>query len=111
VKQNLLSASVLLFVTLALILSSSACAKLTRRASATVQYDSASRSANGSAININTASSPELEKLRGVGKGIAERIIAHREHYGRFRRPEHLMIVRGISDRKFREIREMIVVD
>jgi competence protein ComEA len=110
VKQNLPLAKVLIFVTIAFILSTAACAKLTRRAASTVQY-SASPSADGSAININTASSQELEKLPGVGKGIAERIIAHREQYGRFRRPEHLMMVRGISDRKFRALRDLIVVD
>jgi competence protein ComEA len=64
-----------------------------------------------SAININTASSQELEKLPGIGEGIAERIVAYRQQYGPFRRPEHLMMVRGISDQKFREMRAMIVVE
>jgi competence ComEA-like helix-hairpin-helix protein len=62
-------------------------------------------------ININTASEPELEALPGVGKAIAERIILHREQYGPFRREEHLMMVRGISDRKFRALRPMIRVE
>jgi competence protein ComEA len=111
VKQNPPAAKILIFVTLLLILSTSACAKLTRHASSTLQSNSLSPAARGSAININTASFQELEKLPGVGKGIAERIIAHREQYGRFRRPEHLMMVRGISDRKFRALSAMIVVD
>lgn len=59
---------------------------------------------------MNTASSQELERLPGIGKVIAERIVAHREQYGPFRRAEHLMMVRGISDRKFRAIRSLIVV-
>jgi competence ComEA-like helix-hairpin-helix protein len=62
-------------------------------------------------IKINTASAQELEQLPGVGKVIAERIVAYREQYGRFRRPEELLMVNGISDKKFREIREMIVVE
>lgn len=41
---------------------------------------------------------------------MAERIVAHRAQYGPFRRAEHLMMVRGISDRKFRAIQSMIVV-
>ncbi len=41
---------------------------------------------------------------------MAERIVAHREKYGPFRRPEHLMMVRGISDKKFREIQSLINV-
>jgi competence protein ComEA len=64
-----------------------------------------------SLININSASPRELEQLPGVGKVMAERIVAHRQQYGPFRRAEHLMMVRGISDRKFREMRPRIVVE
>jgi competence ComEA-like helix-hairpin-helix protein len=62
-------------------------------------------------VNINTASAPELEGLPGIGKVIAERIIMHRQQYGPFRRAEHLMMVRGISDRKFRALRPMIKME
>ena len=62
-------------------------------------------------ININTASVSDLEKLPGVGKVLAERIVEHRENYGPFRRAEHLLMVRGISDRKFREIQQMLTVE
>ena len=61
-------------------------------------------------ININTASEKELEKLPGIGKGLAARIVEHREKYGPFRRPEHLIIVRGISDRRFRAMQDLITV-
>ena len=61
-------------------------------------------------ININTASANELETLPGIGKGLAERIIDHRERFGPFRRPEHLIIVRGISDRRFRALRDLVTV-
>jgi len=62
-------------------------------------------------IDINTASLAELEKLPDIGKSLAARIIAHREKYGRFRRPEHLIIVRGISDHRFRQLRPFITVE
>jgi len=62
-------------------------------------------------ININTASANELETLPGIGKGLAQRIIDHRERFGPFRRPEHLIIVRGISDRRFRALQNMITVE
>lgn len=62
-------------------------------------------------ININTAATKDLEKLPGIGKGLAERIIDHREKYGPFRRPEHLIIVRGISDKRFRALRDLITVE
>lgn len=62
-------------------------------------------------ININTASVEELEKLPGIGRALAARIVAHRTLYGRFRRAEHLLLVRGISDRRFRAMRELVTVE
>lgn len=63
------------------------------------------------AININTASAAELEKLPHIGKKTAENIVAHREKYGKFRTPEHLLLVRRISDKHFREMRNLIKVE
>ena len=62
-------------------------------------------------ININTASANELETLPGIGKGLAQRIIDHRERFGPFRRPEHLIIVRGISDKRFRALQDLVTVE
>ncbi len=62
-------------------------------------------------LNINTASARELEQLPGVGKVIAERIVAYREQYGSFRRPEELLMVNGVSDKKFRALQGRIVVE
>ena len=62
-------------------------------------------------ININTAGAAELEKLPGIGRALAASIVAYRERYGRFRRAEHLMMVRGIGDRRFRQLRSLITVE
>ena len=62
-------------------------------------------------ININTASAEELEKLPGIGQALAARIIEHRGKFGPFRRPEHLIMVRGISDKRFRALQKLITVD
>ncbi len=64
-----------------------------------------------SAININKASASELEKIPHIGEKFARAIIEHREKYGRFRKPEHLLLVRGISDKRFREIANFIKVE
>src|SRR5689334_5525483 len=56
-------------------------------------------------VNINEASREELERLPGVGPALAARIVEHRERYGRFRRAEHLLLVRGISERRFLQLR------
>jgi len=62
-------------------------------------------------ININTASARDIENLPGIGPGLAARIVEHREKNGRFRRPEHLIMVRGISDKRFRALRDMVTVE
>jgi competence ComEA-like helix-hairpin-helix protein len=64
-----------------------------------------------SAININTASTEELEKLPHIGEKLAAKIVEHREKFGNFRKPEHLMLVRGISDERFRTMRNSIKVE
>ena len=62
-------------------------------------------------VEINTAPASELEKLPGIGKSLAERIVAYREEHGPFRRVEHLMMVRGISEKKFRELQSLVRVE
>jgi competence ComEA-like helix-hairpin-helix protein len=59
-------------------------------------------------ININTASRDELETLPGIGETLANRIIEHRERYGKFRRVEHLLLIKGLSDKKFRRLRVLV---
>ena len=60
------------------------------------------------AININTAPADELEKLPHIGRKTAETIIQFRTDNGPFRRPEYLMQIRGISEKRFLEIRQYI---
>ncbi len=52
-------------------------------------------------LNINTASSKDLEQLWGVGKIIAQRIIDYREIYQGFKKPEDIKLVKGIGDEKW----------
>ena len=61
-------------------------------------------------LDINTSTKEELEKLPGIGPTTAQKIIEHREKYGPFKRIEHLLIVKGISDKVFREIYSSITV-
>lgn len=60
------------------------------------------------AVNINTATVAELEKLPNIGAKTAQKIVEHREKYGGFRKPEHLILVSGISDRRFRELQSFV---
>lgn len=61
-----------------------------------------------SAININTASSDELQRIPHIGEKLAAKIVEHREVHGPFRRVEHLMLIQGISDKRFRKIRPLV---
>ena len=61
-------------------------------------------------MNINTASAGELTQLKGIGPGIAARIIAYREKSGAFKMPEDLMQVPGIGQKVFAANQELIVV-
>ena len=63
------------------------------------------------AIDINSADEAQLERLPDIGPRIAQRIIEHRTINGRFRRPEHLMLVDGISETRFRLMRHLIRID
>lgn len=61
-------------------------------------------------VNINTASSTELEKLPGVGSSIASRIIAYRTENGKFSTIEDLKNVNGIGESKFNNIKAYVYV-
>ena len=67
--------------------------------------------APANAININTASLDELQRIPYIGEKLAAKIIEHRDVNGPFRRVEHLMLVQGISDKRFRKIRPLVRVE
>jgi len=61
-------------------------------------------------IDLNAATSVELETLPGVGPRTAERILEYRREHGRFERIEDLMDVRGIGERTFLRLRPLVTV-
>lgn len=95
------------------LVAQSACVKLPRRpaSSGAQSTHAAAPDAGTRLISINSASREELERLPGLGPGLAARIVEHRERYGRFRRAEHLLLVRGISERRFLQLRAYVSLD
>jgi competence protein ComEA len=90
--------------------ASVSCVKLPRRAQAAGAqlFQTPARAEGAASVSLNRASREELERLPGIGPALAARIVEHRERYGPFRRAEHLMLVRGISERRFRELRPYV---
>jgi competence protein ComEA len=61
-------------------------------------------------ININTAPAAELQKLPRIGPQIAQRIVDFRNKNGNFKSIEEIMKVRGIGEKVFKQIKDMITV-
>jgi competence protein ComEA len=64
----------------------------------------------GGLINVNTASAAELDELPGVGPATAAAIIDYRREHGPFQRPEDLLQVRGIGEKKLAKMRDRVTV-
>ncbi len=71
---------------------------------------STSASQEAGKININTATSDELQNLPGIGPSKAEAIIAYREDSGLFQTIDDLKLVTGIGDKTFEKLKDFIIV-
>jgi competence protein ComEA len=77
---------------------------------ATSTPNKSAKFAQGDLININTADENELQKIRGVGKVIAGRIVEYRKQNGAFQSIEEIKKVRGIGDKTFEKMKDTITV-
>lgn len=59
-------------------------------------------------ININTASSSELQKIPGIGESRANSIVEYREKNGGFKSIEEIKNIDGIGDKSFEKIKDKI---
>ena len=69
------------------------------------------KSVSSQAVNINTADVSELQLIPGIGPVLAKKIVDHRDRYGPFRRPEEILVIDGISEKRFREFRSYILIE
>jgi competence protein ComEA len=61
-------------------------------------------------VNLNTATSEQLQTLPGVGPVLAQRIIAHRDQHGGFTNVSELRQVSGIGDARYQELKDRVTV-
>lgn len=61
-------------------------------------------------ININLANEIELQDLPRIGPKMADRILQYRQEHGSYKTIEELKKVKGIGDKTFEQLKDLIVV-
>ncbi|NMM98033.1 competence protein ComEA helix-hairpin-helix repeat protein [Bifidobacterium sp. DSM 109959] len=75
----------------------------------TLDEDATSAEQDGR-IDLNTATSEQLQTIKGIGPVTAERILEHRKAIGRFGSVEQLLDVKGIGSKTLEKIRGQVTV-
>ncbi|OPX32805.1 MAG: hypothetical protein B1H11_13520 [Desulfobacteraceae bacterium 4484_190.1] len=65
---------------------------------------------SGGKIDLNTATSVQLQELPGVGEKTADAIVKYRKDNGSFHSVDELMNVKGIGEKKLEKIRSHVKV-
>ena len=66
---------------------------------------------SGDRVELNSADQAALEALPGIGPRTAELIIEYRTKNGGFKKVEDLMNIRGIGERTFLRLRDLVRID
>ena len=61
-------------------------------------------------VNLNTASSGELQQVPGIGPATAEKILQARKSYGKFKSVNDLEAIRGIGPKRLDKMRKYLTV-
>ena len=61
-------------------------------------------------VDVNHADALELQRIKGVGPAIAQRIIDYRNLRGAFRSVEDLLNVKGIGAKRLEQIRNQVII-
>jgi competence protein ComEA len=65
---------------------------------------------SGETVNINTATVKQLQKVEGIGKKIAAKIVAYREEHGDFGSVDDLIKVKGFGKKTLEKAKDQLSV-
>jgi competence ComEA-like helix-hairpin-helix protein len=60
-------------------------------------------------VNINTATSEELQLVPGIGPATAQKILQMRKSYGPFKSVDDLLAIRGLGPKRLEKMRKYLV--
>jgi comEA protein len=61
-------------------------------------------------VNINTATSEELQQVPGIGPVTADKILQMRRSYGAFKSVDDLLAVKGLGKKRLEKMRKYLTV-
>lgn len=61
-------------------------------------------------LDLNRATQAELERLPGIGPGLAKRILDYKQSHGRYKTVEELREVKGIGEKRWRKLEPLLTV-
>ena len=64
----------------------------------------------GRRVDINRATYQEISRLPGISGSVARAVVEERKRKGAFRRPEDLLAVRGIKEKRLKKILPFIAI-
>src|SRR5260370_2450152 len=61
-------------------------------------------------VNLNAATSEELQQVPGIGPATAEKILQMRKSYGAFKSVDDLLAIRGLGAKRLEKMRKYLTV-
>lgn len=61
-------------------------------------------------INLNSASSAELQQVPGIGPSTADKILEMRKSYGAFKSVDDLLAIKGIGPKRLEKMRKYLTI-
>ena len=68
----------------------------------------ASAAASAGTVNVNTATAEQLQLLPRIGPSVAQRILEYRKENGKFASLDDLMLVRGIGEATYAQLKPYV---